>query len=381
MFLFYFTFRKNENAALIEIIMDKRKEFRNLVTGVYMPRYDYQNTVHSFRTVHYVSPYKTSYCMCACALEHELLRYISGDGVIDEEMYDRVVDNIVRGNCPHVEDVKEKFVRETSITGLHFVMAVYTKDTFLHYDWYEPSDIFRLSPVEIGILKNNRLSISAAADTQQREFQIIFNSKLPEIIRSTRCNEIEIRQRDSLEFCIVKGHTDMLVYLLNRRTTHECDCIASALSFAMKIKSSIAQHYLLKYIQDIKSNPSYSSIMNFSGDRMTRLCAESAIMYDNNVLLTNLLKDAYLSEIHTKELESTSSFLKRGKCQSIMASFMPSSTSQNFPSPPLLQLIDSFVRFFDDFRQELKPLLKHVGGSKDFLLEAHAMYCKQTVRQ
>ena len=373
--MYSFTFRNNENAALIETSMDKRNEFRNLATGVYMPRYDYQNTAYSFRTVHYVSPYNTSYCRCACALEHELLSYISDDGVIDQEVYDRVVDNIVRGNCPHAKDVKEKFVSETSITGMHLVLAVYPKDAPLHYDMYENSGIFHLSPVEIGILKNNWPSISAA-ETQRS----VFKSKLPEIIRSTRCNEIEICQRDSLEFCIVKGHFHMLMSLLNRNMVPDCDCIASALSFAMKIDSSIAQHclleYIQEYIQDGKSNPSYRGIMIFSGDRMTRLCAECAILYDNSVLLTDLLKDAYLSEIQSKELENTATFLKRGKCQTIMASFMPSSTRQRFPSPNLLRLIDSFVRFFDDFRHELKPLLKdmlskqkHVGGSKDFYLK------------
>ena len=145
--------------------MDLRTEFRNLVTNKYMPGYNYRYTKYSFRTVNYVSHYKNIYCMCACAYEHEILDYISHTGEIDEVTYERVVDNIVQGTCPHVVNVRDKFVRETCTYAKHIAMAVGTLDALNKRGPHHISgDVFRVNPIEIALLKNNERSISEALE-------------------------------------------------------------------------------------------------------------------------------------------------------------------------------------------------------------------------
>ena len=104
--------------------MDVQKVFRNLVTNQYMPEFDYEGTQFSFRTVFHLSNH--AYCVCVCCYEHEYLDYISDHGEIDEEKYNRVLQCIVDGECPHVNQVPEEYLEETSISGQHVAEAVGT---------------------------------------------------------------------------------------------------------------------------------------------------------------------------------------------------------------------------------------------------------------
>ena len=63
-----------------------------------------------------------------CAYEHELLDYISDTGEIDKVMYERVVDNIIKAKCPHVDCMRPELVKTTYITGKHLAMTVGTVD-------------------------------------------------------------------------------------------------------------------------------------------------------------------------------------------------------------------------------------------------------------
>ena len=56
-----------------------------------MPDFNYR-TNFQFQTLFYKSGY--SYCCCACGFEHEFLEYIKDDGSIDEDLYEKVLQNI-----------------------------------------------------------------------------------------------------------------------------------------------------------------------------------------------------------------------------------------------------------------------------------------------
>lgn len=97
---------------------DVRTIFRKLVTNEYIQNFDYQNTKFSFKTVHYFSENAFVYRCCPCAFEHEYLDYIGIDGQIDEEMYNKIEQSVVDGQCPHVSQAKEDEISSTEISSI-----------------------------------------------------------------------------------------------------------------------------------------------------------------------------------------------------------------------------------------------------------------------
>ena len=135
--------------------MDVETTFRNLVKNLYMPDFNYAETAFSFRTV-FALDNMFSYCMCRCGFDHEFLDYIKDSGDIDEDMFENIVKCVTDGQCPHVNDNPEDFIKETKIYGIHIAVAVGTKDA-LSYSHQRPlishGSLFHLDPYAIAVLK------------------------------------------------------------------------------------------------------------------------------------------------------------------------------------------------------------------------------------
>ena len=138
--------------------------FRNLVTNQYMPNFDYINTEFKFQTVFHRSSY--SYCICICGFEHEYLDYISDSGDVDEEIYQKVLESIINGECPHVNKVPQEFVKETMIYGIHITVAVGTRNALgidkfnSPYPDIQYGNLFNLDPYMMAIIKRKQVDTS-----------------------------------------------------------------------------------------------------------------------------------------------------------------------------------------------------------------------------
>lgn len=103
----------------------KMAPFRKLVTDQYMPGFDYL-TSYTFQTVFFMSDY--SYCCCPCAIQHEFVDYVAENGEINEEVYEKIVQSIANGKCPHVSDkIPYEWLRMTSISAVNIAVAVETE--------------------------------------------------------------------------------------------------------------------------------------------------------------------------------------------------------------------------------------------------------------
>ena len=143
-----------------------KSTFRSLVTGQFDEELDYINYELSFQTVFFKSTY--AHCCCPCAFQHEYLEYVSNLGEIDEELYERIQQNILCGKCPHVDGVSEKYLRNTSIYAIHIAAGVGTEQAVRKLiDAYQArrGAIFRLSPYRAAVLKSqyNIINIFTAA--------------------------------------------------------------------------------------------------------------------------------------------------------------------------------------------------------------------------
>lgn len=135
--------------------MDKKSLFPSFVTNKYLPDFDYFTSSVSFQTVFYLSPY-SSHC-CPCAFEHEYLDYIAESGEIDEDVYEKIVNCITDGKCPHVDAALYNYVTETKIYGNHIAAAVGTEEVVLGYrDKHKigPVGLFGINPTHMAVLKN-----------------------------------------------------------------------------------------------------------------------------------------------------------------------------------------------------------------------------------
>ena len=128
----------------------------------FIPDLNYASTKFSFQTVFFQSNY--SYCVCKCSFELEHLEFISKDGKINKEIYERIVECIINGRCPHVEQVPKEYVNVAYISALHIAVAFGTKEAIIKYRRYiKPShySLYFLHPIVLASLKNNAVAASS----------------------------------------------------------------------------------------------------------------------------------------------------------------------------------------------------------------------------
>ena len=70
-----------------------------------------------------------TWLICNCGIQHDYLDYIGESEEVNEEIFDRVVECIIKGQCPHVDEVDSKYVDEARLSALHVMAAAGTSDT------------------------------------------------------------------------------------------------------------------------------------------------------------------------------------------------------------------------------------------------------------
>ena len=142
---------------------------RNLVSNRYMPGFCYRDSFYSFKTVFHKSAY--SYCCCPCAFDHEYVGYLSDDGTVNDNLLDRVISNVMNGQCPHVTDVPEMYTKETRIGAIHIVAAVATekaiKDHIRCTTMYSLTCIFHITPTALAVMRNRSETLKFLAGFTQ----------------------------------------------------------------------------------------------------------------------------------------------------------------------------------------------------------------------
>lgn len=233
--------------------MDIKTVFRNLVTNRYMTDFDYAGTEFSFQTVFYVES-RFSYCICSCGFEHEYLDYISESGDIDEEVYQKVVQSIIDGKCPHVDQVPKEYVRETKIFGIHIAAAVGTENALTDGLYQLPErqgNLFYLDPYMIAIFKRHRddatMSILRKCYSTKSNYQL----KLVTAERSNKDrNMIVLKEKAPLEF-LAEQENDILIksFLLNNDDDDFDDFLPLRTNAVEILK--LCNKYNLKDVQEI----------------------------------------------------------------------------------------------------------------------------------
>ena len=155
--------------------MYKARQFRCLVRerSVLDSEYSICNQYFAFRTVFYTRG--SSYCCCRCAYDHEYLTYISDNGDIDLEKFEKLAKAVESGYCEHAFKVENKdYLEKTKVHFIHVAAALGLEDivesivrnlndrsrtsykrTLAKMDRSIQSGLFHLTPCDIGVLKHN----------------------------------------------------------------------------------------------------------------------------------------------------------------------------------------------------------------------------------
>ena len=188
--------------------MSRGTRFRNLVINVYMEHWDYYRRRFAFNTVFYCGPF--SYRCCICSYEFEYLEFISDNGEIHEDIYEKILKCILDGQCPHVEGARADHVVETEVYGIHVAAAVGTERAVeqRYPREFSHTRIFKVCPLLMSLLKNK--------PNMLRNFRDIMYLPIGrQIFRqaSRLCagqNTLIFEKCNFIEICIFKRFPDLL---------------------------------------------------------------------------------------------------------------------------------------------------------------------------
>ena len=361
--------------------MDVTKTFRQLVTNQYMPYFDYNNTEFTFQTVYHQAAH--SYCFCPCGFEHEYLDYIADSGEINEEIYEKVLQCIIDGKCPHVDNVAENYVHGASVYGVHIAAAVGTNKALTSpLDRIalteKTSGLLTLNPYQIALIKNP----AVASKINQNEFSL---SERMTIVHANRLSnkrtskiKIQLEEQTGVEYCARKRVTSSSELYI-QTTVSDKDFI-NTLQVAFK--------YELVDLQELlKRKWNRMHVEDILGE-----CCTLAIVYDQPEFLFFLLHHPAIRRKHVSfetemfnNLRTICEVLERPKCKHILfikrdaligykhVESSPAKICKEGQVNTLLYLLFKY-NFNYNLREELYPVLSAIPNVSYFLNASESDY-------
>lgn len=321
-----------------------------MVTNQYMPDFDYTNTQFTFKTVYNVSKY--TYCCCPCGFEHEYLDYISEGGQINEEIYEKTVQSIMDGKCPHVDEVNEEHIKETGIFGINIAVALRTDSVLSKDDVFIPTrytSLFCLDSLTLAVVKNvNVLPLQVI-----RHFANITKCTVPYMVRSEQNhNEIHMENINILELSI-RNKNEFLLETLPIYT----GIPPSALRPAFSCRSDSILNLLLKNV----------SLTNHRTEWVSVECCRLSIIYDQpEILRKHLLRFTSTFHVIRRDLESKlcnyCTIFKRSRCRDVLLEFLKYKHEEGTVSEQVALKIKLLMEFYDDdnIREEIIASLERI---------------------
>ena len=353
--------------------MEKGKRFKALVTSRFNPFQDYTRGVFSFKTLFYQSIHY--YYCCQCSFEHEYIDYVSETRTIDEEMLDRVAQNIINGYCPHAKITfphnylleSLKHIRETKVHALHIAAALNkrarTPDTMSSEDM--KSGIYALYPTDIAVMKNCD-NFLRSYYTQMKEgseenapyYSYSGTLKYGFRAHGKGCN-VTFRKQSALEICIASRNKEALKILLDPGIIH--------FNISKGLELILEHGRLSDFLEDILA---YIKVFRCE-DRVPCLerCAVSAIVYENNYVLSVIL-DVLKTCKWTDDLQRNFQYIcdvlgKPGQKEIILKYQRPYSKSgtDHFRLKVLHYLLQNYGdKYTDELKTAFKALTKYTSA-------------------
>ena len=335
-----------------------RAVFKKLVTNQYMADFDYINTQFTFKTVYNVSKY--TYRCCPCGFEHEYLDYIGNDGEINKDMYEKVVNSIVAGMCPHVNDVNEEDTAETGIYGIAIALVLGTET--ISDKTYQVTDkcysgLFNVDPFMLAIKRNfTLLPVSVIEYCRSSNKHILDMQRSKENV-----SEISLEKRDVLELLISNKKEDLL-----QGMPIQGKVSGTALRSAFECRRESMINAVMQKIE----------LTNHRTEWTSHACCRLSIIYDQpEILQTHLGRFSSTFHIVRKDLEHMLNthcmMLERPRCKAVVSKFNKYEEKLVPLSELVVEKLMLLLEFYDDIsiRDEILSSLKHLKEEKNSCLK------------
>ena len=333
--------------------MDTRTQFRNLVTNISMPDFDYRNSQFSFQTVFCSSSH--FYHCCLCAYQHECLDYISDSGEINEEVYENIIENILKGKCPHVDSVPLAYVTETATNGLNIAAAVGNTEAAIQGNETVSVGIFKMNMCTMAAMKCQYTILTLLGHRNSRFFKALQN----EIIHVTKFGDglfhIKIERLSFLELCVKKNNGPILSSVLKPHRVQNYLEKALAAAFINNVPET--RKVLLAYIR---------SLVIEDYNYTLQKCAVTSIVYNQPEILHLILKCFFtlpLPRSYQKQLMKVCSALQRVECMVVLECF----GIHERASPSTDELLALLDEFHDDVKDAVVRILKQTPNISNIL--------------
>ena len=326
-----------------------------------MEQFDYVHTRFYFQTLFHKTPY--SYICCPCSYEHEYFRYISVENTVDEELYAKVLKNILNGKCAHVDGQPADYTSETSVYAIQIAAVVGTEQAIEeHMKGYlkiRGGGIFKLRACEIATLRTKYQDLLWCCNELPKLSGILsgWKTPVPPIllpVTNGGNSTIELTLLEHLEYFIHRQNADDFKSILLPFICHER--LENTFKLIFRTKSTDSGDALAEYYSDLLQR----GVCDFPDN-----CAETAIMFNQPKVLEKILSARTVWSNETqRRLSEVSQLMNRTECD-IMLSKM------NFPKPeiesPVSRLLSLLADFFDDFSDEIVQRLDMIPNLQDMI--------------
>ena len=366
----------------LEKMVDERK-FRNMVTNQFMENVEYLWETYSFLTVFSKSAptlaaLGSTYRCCSCAHDHEYLEYILDTGEVNEKLYDKIVNSLAIGKCPHADAVSKDELVSTSITGLHIAAAVGTERAVKENlekccRYMTDCGIFNLYPFDTAMVKKQTNICNLFVNYWlSHDAGYLYSPHMATV----NGKSLHIQEVSRLEFCVRQANNQLLQTIttnlsktsgFGEKGIRNIQCIltastpnrdlAHALQFTMKYQLLPLQHTLVQYMQLL-------SKYNILTKEIRNDCLLSVLMYNNRRLLEQMLKFLDLKGTNENKFISKCCMVlqNRENCTNLLSHrrfIRPVRMSKEEHIDTIFTL---FGIFYNDFKNELKRLLESAPG-------------------
>lgn len=343
--------------------MDTSTILRNLVTGQFMEDFDYAHTRFYFQTLFHKSPY--SYICCPCSYEHEYFTYITDENTVDEEIYAKVLNNILNAKCAHVLGQPADYISETNVYAVQIAAVVGTEqaieENMKAYLKIRGGGIFKLRACEIATLRKKYQDLVWCCNELPKLSGILsgWKTPIPPILLPVINVEnatVELKLLEHLEYFIHAKNATVFKSILLPFICHEHLENTFKLVFRNEIKDT--DNALAEYYRDLLQRGVYDFPDN---------CAETAIMFNQPKVLEKILSARTIWSNETqRRLSEVSHLMNRTECEIILSRL-------NFSKPEIetesqvSKLFALLADFFDGFSDEIVHRLEEIQNLQDII--------------
>ena len=339
--------------------MEIRKQLKNIVSKTFMPDFEYTNTRFSFQTVFRKTPY--SYCCCSCAFEHEFLEYITESGNVYENMYNKLVQSIMNGQCPHVTTAAEDNVTKTSVSAIHIAAAIGTVEIFKKYEvarFSEGTEIFRQKVHTLIFMKKPNIKFDWSVNLtgfpfvrSQFWFPDAKDYQFTLMMTSYDWDTVIVEQMSLLEACVHQNDTKFIEPIQQAFGLNITDWF-NAFDISIRLNNPQLQQLFLDYLQKYEL---------FYARTFLQQCIASSILYSRCSLLKKILESIPKREnaVFNNEVSEPCLLLNRPACKGILKKsgfFQSTKITNSSKIFKLLNILDQYTEFQDEITDILRTI-------------------------